>query len=371
MTMWHPGTLIWLAALGAAACATEARGPSERSSTPPAGRPPVAVAVAPAGRHDVVEAIDVVGSLAPKFASDVKAEVTAIVSAVYVTEWAPVRAGDLLARLDTTEPEAILGTMRAGAAQAQVLEQRARREHERAQRLLEYGLITTQAFDDAQSALEAATAAVRAAEAQIGTAQARLTRFVIKAPMDGIVAQRGVNVGDRVESMGGGTAMFRIVDPRLLELTVSVPSASVAALRVGQPLEFSTDARPERTFTGRVMFINPAVDEASRAARVIAEVRNDAGELKGGLFARGRIVTAARAGAVTVPREALLEWNVRARTASVFVVAAGCAEKRAVRVGAVTADGVEIAAGLAAGDAVVTRGGFAVRPGDPVTTSAQ
>jgi membrane fusion protein, multidrug efflux system len=360
-----------LAALAAAACATEARGPRD-AAVPPAvaGRPPVAVTVAAATRHEVVDAIEVVGSLAPKFSADVKSEVTAVVAAVFVTEWAPVRAGQPLARLDATEAEAVLATVQAARAQAAVGEQRARREHARARQLLDYGLITPQAADEAASALDASTAAVRAADAQVRTAEARLTRFLINAPMDGVVALRRVNVGDRVENMGGSEPMFRIVDTRLLELTVSVPSIHVGAVRVGQPIAFATDSLPGRTFDGRVMFINPAVDEASRSARVVAEVPNGDGSLKGGLFARGRIVLASRPDAVLVPREALLEWNVAARTASVFVVEGDCAGKRAVRTGAVTADGVEIVDGLAAGAPVVTRGGFALRPGDQVRPSA-
>jgi RND family efflux transporter MFP subunit len=164
--------------------------------------------------------------------------------------------------------------------------------------------------------------------------------------------------------------MFRIVDTRLLELTVAVPSTHVAAVRTGQAIDFAADALPDRRFTGHVMFINPAMDEASRSGRIVAEVRNSDGALKGGMFARGRIVLASRPKAVMVPREALLEWNVAARTASVFVVAADRAEKRAVEVGAVTPDGVEIASGLREGDPIVTRGGFALKPGDLVTIAA-
>ena len=367
---WHIRGVLCGAALAAAACATEALGPADRTAPPAAqasaGRPPVAVTVAPAATRDVSDAIDVVGSLAPKFFAEVKSEVTGVVTAVFVTEWAPIRAGEPLARLDASETEAGIAALKAATAQAAVAEKRAKHEQERARQLLEYGLITPQAADEAQSALDAATAAVAAAHAQVQTAEARLAKFFIRAPMDGVVALRRVNVGDRVENMGSSDPMFRIVDTRLLELTVSVPSTHLAAVRVGQPIEFAADALPNRQFTGRVMFINPAVDEASRSARVVADVRNGDGALKGGMFARGRIVLASRQNAVVVPREALLDWNVPARTASVYVVAGECADKRAVQVGAVTADGVEIAAGVRAGESVVTRGGFALRPGDQV-----
>ena len=97
---------------------------------------------------------------------------------------------------------------------------------------------------------------------------------------------------------------------------------------------------------------------------------NTDGALRGGLFVRGRIVTSARRAVLHVAREALLNWNVGQQTADVFVVRDGHALKRAVRVGTAGESNAEITAGLAAGDAVVTRGGFALREGDTVTVAA-
>ena len=359
-----------------AACSSVRAGeplPSSDAATR-SGRPPVAVSVSPVTSGDVSGTIDVVGSLAPKFAADIKSEVSGTVAAVYVTEWVPVRAGDRLARLHTAENDAALDAIKAGEAQARVADTRARREYERALQLKEYGLITPQAVDDARSAMDAAAAVTGVAQGQDRAAEARLAKSFITAPMDGIVAMRGVNTGDRVENMGSGGPMFRIVDNRLLDLTVSVPSVHLGAIRVGQPLEFTVDALPGRAFTGKVMFINPAVDEASRAAKVIAEVRNADDALKGGLFARGRIVVSRRAGVLQVPRAAILNWNVSAATAEVFVVRDGTAEKRPVRtVGAGQAGGstVAIETGLAIGDRVVTRGGFALKAGDRVTVAGE
>lgn len=334
------------------------------------GRPPVAVSVEAASASDLVDTIEVVGSLDPKFFADIKSEVSGTVTAVYVTQWVPVRKGAALARLDTSETEAGLDALKAVVAQGQVAEARARRERDRAVQLKEYGLITQQALDDASSALDAAAAATQAARAQVRTGEARLAKSSIHAPMDGIVAERNVNVGDRVENMGGNSAMFRIVDNRLLDLTVTVPSGEMPKLHVGQRLEFTTDAVPGRTFAGTVMFINPSVDPASRSAKVIAEVPNRDGALRGGLFVRGRILAATKHDVLLVPRDALIEWNVAQRTASVFVVREGVADRRPVRVGASTRDHVEITEGLAVGDPVVTRGGFALRPGDRVSLGA-
>jgi RND family efflux transporter MFP subunit len=138
---------------------------------------------------------------------------------------------------------------------------------------------------------------------------------------------------------------------------------------VGQRLEFTVDALPGRTFTGKVMFINPAVDEANRAAKVVAEVQNGDDVLKGGIFVRGRIVVASRTDVAQVPRAALLNWNVASGTAEVFVVRDGKAEKRPVKTGQDAGSVVAIESGLANGEAVVTRGGFALQSGDRVTVA--
>jgi RND family efflux transporter MFP subunit len=357
--------IVGIAAAAAAGCGS---GPEPAASAAPAaGKPPVPVAIATVGATDLQDAVEVVGSLEPKFSADVKSEVSGLVSAVYVNEWVPVRKGARLARLDTTETEAGLKALEAMEAQARVSETRARREYERAQQLRQYGLITPQNLDDAKTAVDAAEAGTAAAQAQVQAAKARLAKSFLMAPMDGVIALRGVNVGDRVENMGGGgIPLFRIVDNRLLDLTVSVPSSRLAQVKVGQPLEFTTDALPGRPFTGKVMFINPTIDAASRSAKVIAEVRNADGQLKGGAFAKGRILVASRTGVLQIPREALQNWNVEQQTADVYVVRGDTAERRQVRTGGTTAVAVEILEGLQPGEQVVTRGSFALKPGDRI-----
>jgi membrane fusion protein, multidrug efflux system len=360
--------VVAAAVMTAPACVDRSASPADAQAGG-AGRPPVAVSVASTVTTDLTEAVDVVGSLAPKFSADVKSEVSGIVTEVYVNEWVPVRKGTRLARLDSRETEAGIEALKAIEAQARVGETRAQREYDRALQLKQYGLITPQALDDAKSALEAAQAATESARAQVRTGDTRLAKSYITAPMDGVVAQRGVNPGDRVENMGSGVPMFRIVDNRLLDLTVKVPTSRLSGVRVGQLLEFTTDAVPGRTYAGKVMFINPAVEESSRSASIVAEVPNTDGTLKGGLFVNGRIIVAVRPGVLQTPREALLNWNVAEHSAEVFAVRNGQAEKRTVQTGAVSGTSVEITKGLSAGEQVVTRGGFALRQGDRVAVS--
>lgn len=372
-------SLLPLMAFAAGACSRGSAAPtpsaerpgSARDGASASGKPPVAISAETVAEAELEDSIDVVGTLEPKFAAEIKSEVTATVAEVFVTEWVPVKKGDRLARFDTTEAEATQAALKAGEAQARVAQSRAERELARAKELKQFGLLTAQGLDEAQSALDAANAAVAAAAAQTRTAEARLAKSTLRAPMDGVVAIRTVNVGDRVENMGSSDPLFRIVDNRRLDLTVSVPSTRLADVRVGQKLEFSSDALPGRSFTGRVMFINPAIDAASRSAKVIAEVDNRDQSLRGGSFAKGRIVVASRPRVVQVPREALMNWNLDARTADVYVVSGDVATRRTVTTGLASGTAVEIVKGLSTGDRVVTRGGFAVRDGDRVVVAAE
>lgn len=370
--------LISLWALHGCSAQSEERRPAEKA----AGKPPVAVEVTPAAASDSVEGIDVVGSLSAKFGADVKSEYTGIVKEVFVTEWVKVKRGDPLASLDTRENEVLLEKARAAVEvaranilQAEVAERRAARELERALKLKEEGLITQQSLDDAGTEREAARARVEAAranlkvaEGDIRHAETRFSKSLIRSPIQGMVSLRNVNVGDFAGEMGG-KPMFRIVDNRILELTVTVPSAEMAAVRVGLPLTFSTDALPGRVFTGKVMFINPAVNEADRSVKVVAEVENGDEQLKGGLFAKGRILTGRRAGVLRVPRSALLTWDVEGKKAEVLVVTGDTARRQPVRTGTISGDLVEVSSGLAKGQQVITRGGFNVRDGDRVNVT--
>jgi RND family efflux transporter MFP subunit len=160
--------------------------------------------------------------------------------------------------------------------------------------------------------------------------------------------------------------MFKIIDTRILDLTITVPSGEMGMVRAGQSLTFSTDALPGNTFTGKVMFINPVVNEADRSVKVVAEVDNRSGQLKGGLFVKGRILTGKRAGILQVPRASLLTWDVAEKKGDLFVVNGEIVNRRTVQTGSVTGDFVEIRSGLAPDEQVVTRGGFNLKDGDRV-----
>ncbi|HXE97162.1 MAG TPA: efflux RND transporter periplasmic adaptor subunit, partial [Dongiaceae bacterium] len=301
-----------------------------------------------------------------------------------VSEWVHVRKGQPLVRIDVAETEAQvkraeagITSARANLVQAQVAANRAERELTRILKLKESGLATQQALDDARSETEAAKARIGVAEAQIRVSEeehrqgvARQAKGVVVAPIDGMVALRDVNVGDLASDAAAAKPIFRIVDNRLLNLTVTVSSAESGRIKVGQPLEFSVDSQPGRKFTGKVMYINPELSSSDRSLKVIAEVRNVPESLKGGMFAKGCIIAGTRSNVLQVPRSAVGTFDMQAKKGSLFVVENGQVRKREILSGAVTGDMVEIASGLKQGEQYVVRGGFNLKDGDRVAVAA-
>ncbi|GAM09882.1 membrane fusion protein MtrC [Geobacter sp. OR-1] len=368
--------LMTLALAGLTACS--GKGEAKKAGVQ---KPPVAVDVAKVAPMPLVEGIEVTGSLEPKFYADIKTQIPGLVKQVFVTEWVRVRKGQPLAKIDVAETEALVKrfeanveSAKAGLAQAQVAVSRADRELARIRKLKESGLATQQAVDDATTEAEAAQARIAAARAQIRAAEeevrqgrARQAKGMVAAPMDGVVSLREVNVGDLASDAAAAKPIFRIVDNRLLNLTVTIPSAESARARVGQPLEFTVDSLPGKVFSGKVMYINPELNSGDRSLKVIAEVPNVGDLLKGGLFAKGKIISGKRNDVVQLPRQALSAWDTAAKTGTLFVVTDDMARLRRVTTGAVSNELVEIVSGVKPGETYVVRGGFNLRDGDKVT----
>ena len=356
---------------------------NKNDSTVPTEKPAVAVETAIATPASLRATIPVTGTLTARRTAEVKTELAGLVRDVYVTEWAAVRQGQPLARIQASESETAVKRGEAGIAsakaallQAKVEADRTRREGERMTQLKSAGLATQQQLDDAGSAVAAAVARVAAARAQLQVSEEdvaqlrlRLQKSVILAPINGVVALRAVNVGDLAGADSGGNVIFRIVDNRILDLTVTVPARELAQIQVGQILEFSSDGRPE-TFRGIIKYLNPSINPADRSLQVMAEIDNSDGRLRDGLFVKGEILTGQREKVLLVPRTVLSGLDLAKRTAALFVVVGDQAERRTVEIGALSGEAVEIVTGLQAGERYVSRGAFNLRDGDKVSSGS-
>lgn len=216
-----------------------------------------------------------------------------------------------------------------------------------------------------QSAVRVAEADLRRRESEAAFARKKLADAILRAPIDGAVARRHVNPG---EFVNGNTAVFTIVQSDPLKWSGTV--AEHAALRVqpGQIVRLRVDTVPGRTFEGAVTRVSPAVEVASRTARLEARVSNRDGLLKPGLFARGAITLGEDRNVAFVPETAVSYF---AGLTKVFVIAKGAAQERAVKLGARREGWVEVRDGVKPGELVAASGLGQLQDGGAVTVAGK
>jgi membrane fusion protein (multidrug efflux system) len=337
-------------ALVVAACGTT-------ESAPPDPARQIPVETTTVVREDVDVTIEAVGTLRADRAVEVRPKRAGHVRELPLVEGAPVVAGAVLASLDDTDLRAQVDVAAATLLDAQVRARNARRQHERAATLLGEGIVAQQQHDDLRAELDRATASVAVAEAALALARAHLAETVVRAPFDGIVGQRRVDVGAYV---GEGDTLVTLVDLDPLEIEFAVPDRHLALLQADRPVAVAVASHPDRRFVGRVVFVAPEVDEVNRTVTVKAALPNPDTLLRPGQFATVTLTLERRQDALLVPEEALLSDG---RRALVFVVADDVATARPVRTGTRTPGRVQIVEGLDAGDRVVSAGHEKLDPG--------
>ncbi|MFN4033131.1 MAG: efflux RND transporter periplasmic adaptor subunit [Fimbriimonadales bacterium] len=211
-----------------------------------------------------------------------------------------------------------------------------------------------------QQRVNAARAALQQARAQAALLRQQLADAAIRAPFDGIVADRFVEVGSMV---GAGTPIARIVTVDRLYFEATLPEVLLRDVKVGQQVETRVDAFPDRVFVGRVEAIYPAVADQARNLRIRVSLANPADlPLKAGLFARGEIRLREYKNVPLTPKLALIEKGGATR---VFVVKNDVAKQRELKVIATNTE-VIYATGVQPGETVVVRGQDLLSDGQPV-----
>lgn len=180
----------------------------------------------------------------------------------------------------------------------------------------------------------------------------------IRAPLAGVVTERAANPGLNVET---GTKLFTIVDLSTVWVLADLYEQDFAKVRVGDPVEVAIPSAGAVSIPGRVAYIDPQVSLETRTARVRVEIPNPGGAIRLGAFAELRLKGPVAAGGLLVPRTAI--QRVGDQTVVYVAVSgrSGTFQERPVRLGQTTGANVEILAGLAPGDTVVSEGSFFVR----------
>lgn len=305
------------------------------------------------------------GAIAPEREASVRAQVGGSVLQTNVDAGQAVRAGQTLARIEGGGLQDMYLSARAGVTAASNSADIARRELERAQKLLAAGAIAEREMEQARRNATSASASLADARARLATAQKQVGNTVVTAPISGVISERAVSAGDVVQP---GAALFTVVDPRSMRLEGSVPADQLNLVRLGAPVTFTVNGYPGRTFTGRVTRINPTADPATRQVRIVISIPNTEGRLVGGLFATGRVASESRTG-LMVPASAI---DGRSSTPSVLRIKGGKVERISVQLGLrdENTERVEVTSGISVGDTVLVGAAQGITPGTPVTVSA-
>jgi len=283
-----------------------------------------------------------------------------------------VKAGQLLAEIDTPELDEQLRQGQADLATSRANEELARATAERWQSLLEQKLVSRQAAEEKVADGRAKRAAFDAQMANV----ARLTQMQgfrrIVAPFAGTITARTVDVGQLVTAAGGtptstaaaAGALFRIASSGPLRIFVSVPQAQAAQAKAGTAVQLLLPERPEANFTARVVRNAGAIDPATRSLRVEIAVDDPRGELLPGAFAQVAFALDGTQGARRLPVSTLI---FRGQGTLVAVVTADDkVALKPVKLGRDFGTEFEVASGIAATDDVILNPPDSLLEGQPV-----
>lgn len=324
------------------------RGPGQPGRAPP-GMGPVAVLATTVAPRDFTDSYTALGTARAAESIDVTSRISSVVSRIAFEEGQDVATGQLLVALDDKE-------IRADLAVAEASLRQSRSQYERSRSLAETRVIS-------QSQLEELEAKMRMDEAQVQAARARLDNASIRAPFAGTLGLRRVSLGDLV---GPDTVITTLDDTRTIRLEFTIPEGFLAEVGNGMAIEATSVVYPGEPFRGTVTSIDSRVDPVTRAVTVVATIPNRGRMLKPGMFLTVELERARRQ-VLMVPEEAL---SPRQGKQYVFLVQDGRAAEREVEIGARSPGLVEIRAGVAAGDVVVTEGIQRLRDGVPLQVLA-
>lgn len=270
------------------------------ATAPPSSTPaPPSPTTPPAANPNAASEVAATGEFVSPVRSELAMRLPGRVGRVMVDEGARVRKGQPLLELETTYLSLDLERAQADVARAQAAAKDAERDLNRKKELIAKSSVSQAAYDRSEAAYEQARAAVESSDAARDLARQRLSDAVLRSPIDGVVAERRTDVGER---LGDNTVAFVVAQTSPLKLRFRLPERYLASVHRGQMVRAAVDPYPEETFRGRVSLVGGVVDPATRSFNVETEFENRDGRLTPGLFARVEI-DLSNGGAGSAPME--------------------------------------------------------------------
>lgn len=325
----------------------------------PAAQAQVVTVVVP-GKTTIVGAITASGTIAARreMPVGVAGEGGQVVQVlVDAGDW--VRAGQVLAVIDRSVQSQQIASQSANVAVSDADARLAQANLDRALKLVEKGFISKADIDRLTATRDAAKARVRVARASLGELGARAARLNIVAPAAGLVLTRAVEPGQVVGA--GSGVLFSLARDGQMEMQARLAEADLARLAVGNTADV-TPVGTTRVFTGEIWQLSPTIDQQTREGVARIALAYDP-VLRPGGFASARL----RSGTVTAPQ--LPESAILSDDKGTFVYVVGNdkkAQRRDVKTGEVSQNGIAVIQGLSGNERVVLRAGGFLNPGDPV-----
>ncbi len=359
---------------------------------------PVEVTTAAAISRGLPQTVEVVGSLTADEEVVVSSQIAGEITALNIDFGSYVQQGQVIAQIDQrdsllkieqSELQLKQTMARIGMKEGvkfdplqtpDVMQVKAQLDYnkmdlERATKLVEAGDVPRSVYDQSltqknlaqaryQAALDAINQQVAIIEQQraaINLSRKSLTDTVVRSPISGAVKEKHQARGAFVP-VGGKIVTLVRTNP--IRLRADIPESSVSAVRVGQTISVTTNAFPNRTFTGRITRLGTSLSEQTRALPVEAVIANPSNILRPGMFAKSQLVTNRNGSAIMVPTKAVFTI---AGIIKVFVIENGKAVEKLVKTGITDGDLIEITEGISEGDQVATSNTDKLQQGSVVT----
>ena len=319
------------------------------------GPPPPVIAAARAEREVWQPYLQVVGSLAAVAGIEVTSEVGGQIRTIHFNSGEGVKQGNLLLELDDRTDQAQLQGLLAERTLARL-------KFERTAKLIKDKSVSKSDYDEARATLDAT-------EAQVSGQQALIDKKRIRAPFDGRLGIRRVDLGEYL-TPGAPIVPLEKLDPIYVDF--ALPERELARVRAGQGVEIRVQAYPDEIFRGSIIAIDPGVEVGSRSFRVRGQLENPTQRLRPGMFADVRVSLPQDEQVVTIPDTAI---SYAPYGDSVFVIEDNegqtTVSRRQIETGKSRAGRVAVVAGLQAGEQVVSAGHNKLRNGQRVAIDSR
>ncbi|HDN9023232.1 efflux RND transporter periplasmic adaptor subunit [Aeromonas veronii] len=299
--------------------------------------------------QDWVPTIEAIGFIEPNQGVTLSTELAGTIDAITFESGKPVKADQLLLSLDSTVERA---NLRASQAKLPA----AKAKFDRFQNLYKTSSISKEQLDEAE-------AAYRSLEADIESLKATITRREVRAPFSGVVGLRNVFLGQYLQP---GTDIVRLEDTSVMRLRFTVPQTDISKIKLGQTIKINVDAYPQTQFDGHITAIEPAVNFQSGLIQVQADIPNNDGQLRSGMFARASIILPTVKDQIVIPQTAI---SFTLYGQNVYVLKEGeetdkegnkvkvlRAKQVVVKAGERRGNDVHVLSGIQAGDQIVLSG---------------